>query len=101
MLTGAEREGREETLVTAQDGANNLLDVFGQVLQLSGPGMAAIGTFDGHDYDERAAGVLAFGAGDREWPVCVGHAGRSLSGALSESDAGLSSTIAAESAAAG
>jgi hypothetical protein len=40
--------------------------------------MAAIGTFDGHDYDERAAGVLAFGAGDREWPVCVGHAGRSL-----------------------
>jgi hypothetical protein len=40
--------------------------------------MAAVGTFDGHDHDERAAGVLAFGAGDRKWPVCVGQAGRSL-----------------------
>ena len=76
------REGRDETLVIAQGVANNLLDVFGQGLQLSGPGMAAIGTCDGHVrnalHDERAAGVLAFRAGDPEWPVCVGHAGRFL-----------------------
>ena len=82
-VDGAEREGREETLVTAQHGANNLLDVFGQVLQINSPGMVAIGTLGGHDYDERAAGVVAFGAGG-EWLICVGHAGRSLLSALSE-----------------
>jgi hypothetical protein len=87
------RDGRatKKTLVIAQSGANNLLDVFGQGLELSGPGMAAIGTCDGHVrnalHDERAAGVLAFRAGDPEWPVCVGHAGRFPLGALSESGA--------------
>jgi hypothetical protein len=47
-VEGAEREGREETLVIAQHGSNHQLDVFGQGLQLSGPRMAAIGTCDSH-----------------------------------------------------
>ena len=84
--------GFQKRLVVVQEGANNLLDVFGQGLQLSGPGMAAIGTCDGHvrnaRHDERAAGALALRAGDPEWPVCVGHAGRFRLGALSEFGAG-------------